>query len=67
MERNKLFEHLNEILTVEKFAAESYQQTAQQAREEEVKLTLREFAKRVERHRKIVSDLIEALGAGPAA
>lgn len=66
MNRRKLLEHLNELLSVERFAAESYPQYAQQTRDREIKATLLEFGEDSERHRDVVLDLIDEFGGRPS-
>jgi rubrerythrin len=58
MNKQRLLDHLNELLMIERFAAESYPQYAQQARDPEIKAMLRQFGVDSEKHRDIVTDLI---------
>lgn len=66
MDRERLFEHLNEVISVERFAAESYPQYAQQTRDQEVKATLREFGAESERHYQVAQDLMDEMGGNPS-
>ncbi len=60
-----LFEHLNEIVAVELFMGETYPQYAQQTQNAEIKARLEEFGLESDKHRGIVTQLLEELGGRP--
>ncbi len=62
----RFLDHLTETLAIELFAAETYPQYAQQARDTEIRRKLKEFGADSDRHRAMVSDLIAELGGRPS-
>lgn len=62
----KLMDHLTETAALELFIAEMYLQYADQARDSEIRRSLREFGGDADRHRQIVGDLLEQLGGHPS-